>query len=54
MFLLYFLSVYLSGDYGIIPQVIIGEIRESYGDKEMIDWQLYSFTYLLQSPSGEW
>jgi hypothetical protein len=29
IFLLYFLSLYLLGDYGIMPQVIIGEIRGS-------------------------
>jgi hypothetical protein len=42
---LYFLSFYVLGDYGIMPQVIIGEIRESYRDNEKIDQQLHSFVW---------
>jgi hypothetical protein len=54
IFLLYFLSVYFSGDFRIIPQVMIGEIRESYGDEEKIDGRSHSFACLLRSPSGAW
>jgi archaellum biogenesis protein FlaJ (TadC family) len=54
IFLLYLLSVYFSGDFGIIPRVVIGEIRESYVDEEKIDRRSHSFACFLRSPSGEW
>jgi hypothetical protein len=39
------LSFYFSGDYGIMPWVMIGEIRESYGDDEKIDRRPHSFVW---------
>jgi hypothetical protein len=54
IFLLYFLSVYFSGDHDIMPRVIIGKIRESYGDEEMIDRRSHSFACLSRNPLGEW
>jgi hypothetical protein len=36
-----------------MPRVMIGEIRESYGDEEKIDRRSHSFVCLLRSPSGE-
>jgi hypothetical protein len=45
IFLLYLLSFYFSGDYGILPRVMIEEIRESYGDDEKIDRRPHSFVW---------
>jgi hypothetical protein len=36
---------YLSGDYGIMPRAMIGEIRGSYGDDATIDRRSHSFVW---------
>jgi hypothetical protein len=45
IFLLYFLSLYVLGDYGIMPWVMIGEIGGSYDDNEKIDRQSHSWVW---------